>query len=225
MTARQHRTRAVAFRVALVTLVAALVPLVMAQAATATVNGYVGTWTQAQPTSSPAPRAFASTAFDATSGQLIAFGGMDAAGNSLGDTWAWDGSDWHQLNVSGPSARWGASMAWDPALGAIVLFGGLNGICTPTALNDIWEWKNEQWTQVQIAQSPYGYGLASMDFDAATGQMIIFGGTTQPGLCGLVTPVLTGETDSFDGTTWKNVSKSGPSPRDRSSMGFDPRTG
>jgi hypothetical protein len=225
MTAQPHRTLALVVRAALLAVAVALVPLVMAGAATAKVDGYVGTWTRAQPSSAPAPRAFASMAFDQTSGRLIAFGGMDSAGNSLGDTWAWDGSDWQQLNVSGPSARWGASMAWDPALGAIVLFGGLDGICTPSGLNDTWEWKNETWTQVSIARPPTGYGLASMDFDAATGQMIIFGGTTQPGLCGLTHPVLTADTNSFDGKSWTTVATSGPSPRDRSSMGFDPRTG
>jgi hypothetical protein len=64
-----------------------------------------------------------------------------------------------------------------------------------------------------------------MEFDPASGRMIIFGGSTQPGLCGPSEPVVTGDTNSFDGKSWTTVATTGPSPRARSSMGFDQRTG
>jgi hypothetical protein len=36
-------------------------------------------------------------AFDPIAGVDLLFGGLDAQGNALGDTWAWDGVDWSKL--------------------------------------------------------------------------------------------------------------------------------
>jgi hypothetical protein len=78
-------------------------------------------------TSSPSARSGASMAFDATARpypQLILFGGRDASGMPLQDTWAWNGASWNPIfPTSSPGARFGAAMAYD-GHGNLILFGG-----------------------------------------------------------------------------------------------------
>jgi hypothetical protein len=80
-------------------------------------------------------------AFDPAIGEVIVFGGMNHYGDSeYNDTWAWNGSYWHQIDNAGnvacgnimggtactgsPSARDTISMALDPATNQIVMNGG-----------------------------------------------------------------------------------------------------
>src|SRR5579864_4224030 len=68
-------------------------------------------------TGSPSARLGAAMAYDDQTGQVILFGGQGPSSNALDDTWAWDGSAWHQLQPShSPSPREGASAVYDPAL-------------------------------------------------------------------------------------------------------------
>ena len=88
------------------------------------------TWTKLNPATSPSGLAYASMAYDAATGQLVLFGGMDAATNqALGDTWTWDGTTWtKQTRDPTPAPQpLPASMAYDPATAQLVLFGGVDG--------------------------------------------------------------------------------------------------
>jgi hypothetical protein len=49
----------------------------------------VPTWTQNLPSTSPSARALSSMARDVLRGQLVLFGGADANGNLLNDTWVY----------------------------------------------------------------------------------------------------------------------------------------
>ncbi|HEX4060516.1 MAG TPA: hypothetical protein VHY58_05785 [Streptosporangiaceae bacterium] len=77
-------------------------------------------------TAGPAAQPGAQMAYDATSGQLVLFGGADH--QKLGVTWVWNGSDWVKQNpATKPPALRGAAMAYDAATGDVVMFGGDNG--------------------------------------------------------------------------------------------------
>jgi hypothetical protein len=123
------------------------------------------------------------------SGRLILFGGSSQSAD-LDDTWAWDGSSWTQLNVTGPSAR-------DTAVGGkvgsnIVLFGG------DGELSDTWIWDGSSWTQ-STATGPTG---TDGNVAATLGSDLLLFYTDESG---------SGHTWSFDGSAWSQLSNaSGP---------------
>src|SRR5207253_2671989 len=59
-------------------------------------------WTQRQPATSPRTISFASAAYDPTGHRVLMFGGVTTDQQNIfstvvNDTWAWDGSNWSQL--------------------------------------------------------------------------------------------------------------------------------
>ena len=110
------------------------------------------TWTQQSPATSPTARAYASSTYDASSGQIVLFGGIDAANTVVGDTWTYDGTTWTQQSpTSNPSGRSDASMTFDPS-GKVLLFGGLDH--TLTDLGDIWSYLTGVLAQTITFTSP-----------------------------------------------------------------------
>jgi hypothetical protein len=66
-------------------------------------------------------------------------------------------------------------MDYDAATGNMVLFGGLGGP-RPGALGGTWVWNGSAWAKRSPATSPPARWQASMAYDAATGNMVLFGG-------------------------------------------------
>jgi hypothetical protein len=97
------------------------------------------TWTQSTPASSPSARDGAMMAYDASTNHVVLFGGANSnSGNSLGETWTWNGTTWTQLTpAANPSPRTTATMAYDTSTSQVVLFGGLENDPGPF-LNDTW---------------------------------------------------------------------------------------
>ena len=85
------------------------------------------TWMLRASAHSPAGRFGACAAYDARRGVVVVFGGRDVLGAAnkhvRGDTWEWDGTDWHQ-GPDGPPARRSCALVYDGAGKAMVLFGG-----------------------------------------------------------------------------------------------------
>jgi hypothetical protein len=185
------------------------------------------TWTQVDDSSdpgcstacasSPSPRTDATMAYDPATGNLVLFGGSTGT-NDLNDTWAWNGRTWTQVDdgsdpgcsiacTLSPPNRAEASMAYDPATGSLVLFGGNNA---SGDLNDTWTWNGSTWTQVDdsgdpgcstaCTLSPSGRAQASMDFDLASWNLVLFGGTS------LVSNF--NDTWTWNGRTWTQVDDS-----------------
>ena len=134
------------------------------------------------PTNNPPARYGASMAFDSATRELILFGGGSVVSGTslLSDTWSWDGTNWNQHTPAhSPSARLFAAMAFDVATGQLILFGGLDAF--GNVLNDTWKWTGTDWMNVSPNPStptntpPDRFG-ASMAYDPATGQLILFGG-------------------------------------------------
>ena len=179
------------------------------------------TWTPLAPASSPPPLAEASLAYDPAAGQLVLFGGIDSSGGSLSGTWVWSGSTWIQESpASSPPARHGASLGYDPTTGQLILYGGSDTAGITPMASDTWAWNGTDWTQLAPLTSPPPLYAATMDWDSSTGQLILFGGTTNGTYNG------TNETWAWTGTNWNELlPASSPPARLRATMAMDPESG
>jgi hypothetical protein len=164
------------------------------------------TWTKQAPAASPPARYDASMAYDAATRTIVLFGGDGSHARLRGTTtWTWDGSTWTKHTPAAhPPAGDVASMAYDPAADTIVRYNG-----------DTWTWDGSTWTKQTPAASPspgrYGVALA---YDAATGNLVLFGG--------YLAPVAYRDTWTWDGSTWtKQAPATSPPARGFASMAYD----
>ena len=78
-------------------------------------------------------------AYDAATGSVVLFGGLNKRSRVVGGTWTWDGSTWTlQAPATSLPARDSAAMAYDAATGTVVLFGGVGH--GGGYLDDTWTW-------------------------------------------------------------------------------------
>jgi hypothetical protein len=168
-------------------------------------------------TAAPAPsaRASAGMAYDAAHGEVVLFGGFDAA---LGDTWTWDGVTWRQLHPAhSPSPRGAMGMTYDAARGEVVLFGGYDGAGD---LRDTWTWNGTDWHSKHPAIRPSARDGMGMTYDAARGEVVLTGGYSIAGGAHVR------DTWTWDGTTWtKQHPLASPSGRDSVGMAYDASRG
>ena len=179
------------------------------------------TWTSLAPSSSPPPLAEASLAYDPAAGQLVLFGGIGSSGSSLSGTWIWNGSNWLQESPSSsPPARHGASLGYDPNTDQLILYGGSAAAGITPMASDTWAWNGTNWEQLTPSTSPPPLYAATMAWDSSTGQLILFGGTTNGTYNG------TNETWAWTGSNWSELfPASSPPARLRATMAMDPSSG
>jgi hypothetical protein len=91
---------------------------------------------------------------------------------------------------SGPSPRCCFGMARNPG-GGLVLFGGMDS--SYDFLGDTWTWDGAAWTEQHPVHSPDPREGFSLVYDAATGQVVLFGGATD---------LLLNDTWTWDGRDW-----------------------
>ena len=154
--------------------------------------------------------------YDAGRDRVVLFGGRNAAGTALGDTWLWNGSSWTQ-GPPGPPARFDHAMAYDGARGVIVLFGGQ---AAGQKLGDTWEWNGTGWAQRATTGPAARSGAALSDFGSACGGVLLFGGRT-------ANNALQQDHWFWNGTSW-TAGSSGParpSAREMARMVYDPAEG
>jgi len=118
----------------------------------------------------PAGRSDFGMAYDPVRGQVVLFGGYDALTN---DTWIWNGTSWSMRTpATAPPAGFNA-MAFDALNQQMVVFAeGTGTLAAP----QMWAWDGTSWIQRLTSQLPskrFGAGLA---YDAATQQLVLFGG-------------------------------------------------
>ncbi|HTS48449.1 MAG TPA: kelch repeat-containing protein [Bryobacteraceae bacterium] len=165
-------------------------------------------------------------AYDAAHHQVVLFGGETVYEHLFqyaNDTWAWDGTNWTQLAVSNtPPARSLAAMAYDGGHSDVVMFGGvyevLGGYTVAQSLRDTWVLNGLNWTQQSPqAASSAGEGC-SMTYDAASGQVVLFGGENESG----GNRIPNAETWVWDGMNWtKKSPPNAPSARYQHAAAFD----
>ena len=119
------------------------------------------------------------------------------------------------------------SIAYDPRIGRTIFFGGMNPnvwcpvfkSCLVTSA-ETWSWNysGSGWSGLSPAASPEARYSASMAYDPATDQMILFGGTNST--------FQFNDTWNWTGTTWTQLlPATSPSLRSGAAMAFDPSTG
>lgn len=183
------------------------------------------TWTALKPAGTqPDARVYPSAVYDPSLRETIVFGGWTGT-STFDDTWAYDSfaNRWTRIGVTtAPHPRWGASMAYDPATSTIVLFGGLfGGYDGRDRLNDTWSYDptTHVWRNLHPSGPlPPARGYAAMDYDAATHEMVLFGGFAGPD--GLLS-----DTWTYDPArnTWRRVARTAAQParRDFSALVYD----
>ncbi|MCI4335305.1 MAG: kelch motif-containing protein, partial [Thermoplasmata archaeon] len=116
-----------------------------------------GHWTNVTATAGapPSPRFEGSMTYDSGDGYVLLFGGMNANGTSLGDTWTFAHGAWKNLTSTlslSPEARDSAAIADSPS-GYVFLFGGeengaiLESSCLATPPWLAWWFHDGNWTQ------------------------------------------------------------------------------
>jgi Kelch motif len=136
-------------------------------------------WSEQHPVVSPPARTSACMAYDSLQQNILLFGGVSTSGLPLNDTWTWDGQTWMQHRpIVSPEARCGAVMAYATVQQTMLLFGGeiLEGR-TGRLLNDTWTWDGAQWSQQSGMVAPAERLGASLAYDEARQEMLLFGGT------------------------------------------------
>jgi hypothetical protein len=135
-------------------------------------------WHQVLPTRAPTPRAYASMAYNAATGNLTLFGGQGPSGPSnvtgaSNATWVFRGANWFVVAGPPPPGRYGAGLTFDERNGRLVLFGGIRG---PTLFNDTWVFVSGAWSQLATTGAPPPRMDAVFVFDPALGAIVLAGG-------------------------------------------------
>jgi hypothetical protein len=119
---------------------------------------------------------------------------------------------------SSPPALQNASAVYDSDNKTIVLFGGLTS--QGTVSDSTWVWNGSNWTDyspAQIEEPPPRY-LASMSFDPALHQLILFGGRDSAGH-------ELDDTWAWNGASWFNIggrlASVSPTARDGAALSYD----
>ncbi len=179
-----------------------------------------GNWFQLHPTTSPSARQGGTMVWDPVDQELVLFGGVDNTPAVLNDTWVFSGGNWTQLATPhAPAPRYDAGMTWDAADGYVLLFGGCSLACS-SGHGDTWKFLGGTWTQLSPVNAPSARGWASLTYDAADHEVLLFGGCA-PGYVSL------GDTWTFKGGLWTQVFPPlQPSPRcDQQDLAYDPSLG
>lgn len=161
-------------------------------------------WRDVTPaTGSPPARHAHQMAYDAISGHVLLFGGLNNVSNMLADTWEWDGTAWTELTVTTPPpARASAGIA-TAANGSVVLFGGDSG---SGVLNDTWIWNGTSWAKRNVTSPPPARSEGHLALDN-TGTIVLFGGSGGGQAFS--------DTWRWDGLKWTNITPAGDRPASR----------
>jgi hypothetical protein len=134
------------------------------------------------------------------------------------EVWEWNGA-WVQRATTGirPQPRWASAWAYDSIRDVCVMFGGyLPGVSAETWLYDA---ALDQWTLAVVAGPP-GRRVHAMAFDAARGEVMLFGGLADR----VQAPHLEylADTWTWNGTSWtQRLPTHAPAERALHSMVYD----
>jgi hypothetical protein len=146
-------------------------------------NTYVGdtwtydgtTWTQLTPAAAPSIRARSVMAFRMLAGEVLMFGGRNAAG-ALGETWAWSGTTWRQVTTAttpGGTGIYAFGMTYDLLRDRVLLFGGTT---TGPTLATTWEFDGTDWRSRTFAATPASRTGCALAFVLGRGKSYLYGG-------------------------------------------------
>lgn len=179
-------------------------------------------WIDRSQPGGPLPRRSHALVSERQTGRVILFGGLDAT-QRFGDMWQWDGSSWTPITNSGdvPTNPAGHKAVYDTARNRIVMY---RNPFEPGYSLDTFEWRRTSnatgvWTRFPTATSGPGQRLFhAMVYDEARRVTLLHGGSGGP------SPGVHGDTWTWDGATWTQVSTSGTGLLRSHFMGYDPVT-
>ena len=159
-------------------------------------NGVSGTptWTELSLSGGPGPRQAIeqSVVYDATTNELILFGGSNGSGTIFNDVWVLSNANgsggspvWTQLSPAGtpPAARGGNSAIYDPGTNRMTIFGGGG---SSGLLGDTWvltsangQGGTPTWSQIASSSVNFPEPRANHTavYNTSTNRMTIFGGS------------------------------------------------
>ncbi|MFI5417485.1 MAG: PKD domain-containing protein [Candidatus Lutacidiplasmatales archaeon] len=179
----------------------------------------LGGWVNKTSTSvsSPSPRSGASLAYDPELSGLLLFGGRDASGHPLNDTWAYRSGNWSNLTPAvSPPARDGAGLAYDTLTHRAVVFGGASSSGLD---NDTWSYHAGQWEDLKLSTAPSPRTGAGLVADPPVKGLLLFGGSGG-GAVGY------NDTWVLGASGWNSVgTRSSPDPSSSSAIAYDPPLG
>lgn len=137
----------------------------------------------------PSPRTLARMAWDSRQNVAVLFGGRGAQDSATGvthssdETWIWTGGTWVQrFPATTPPGRAAHSMTYDADNGRVLMFGGrveaVDRDANPTVLNDLWAWKDDNWTRIDenSAEHPPARHASAFAYDPDRDRLVLYGG-------------------------------------------------
>lgn len=173
------------------------------------------TWTRIATPEAPSARHRGAMVYLDSRELSLLFGGQNAAGDFLGDTWTYSSRRWRRVQPRGmaPSPRCGHAMAFDEQSGAAVLFGGIKPDDTP--LGDTWLFDGAAWQPVS-GSSPPPRRYAAFAYDPDLKGCLLHGGAEDDH--GRRT---FGDAWLFQSNVWKQLDRSFETdPRDDHGLGY-----
>jgi len=154
---------------------------------------------------------------------------LTACGGTSGSPWV-PRLSWTKMPQGvNPPGRVSAAMAYDAATNQVLVFGGKRNPATDV-VGDTWTWNGARWREQHPAASPPALSGAAMAYDAATRQLVLFGGARRRAIAGIplhysaVGPPLAA-TWTWNGATWTEQHPAvSPSARKHVAMAYDPAT-
>jgi hypothetical protein len=123
---------------------------------------------------------------------------------------------WTLEATTGPRYRDGTAMAYDAARKVVVLFGGHYVDDGHKYLNDTWTWDGVVWRQMATTSPPSARANHTMAYDASRQRVVLFGGSYFAGSTHYL-----GDTWEWNGSSWTQVSTTGPSARSGHAMVYN----
>ena len=148
----------------------------------------------------PSERHGVAMAYDTENKSVILFGGSTVDrqyGESMGETWKWNGKEWRKLEIEQPAGIFNASMVYDTDRKELIRFGGWNG---NSRINETWSLSNNEWTELKMPDSPSPRNHSAMVYDKEQKRIIVFGGHDGKNVFG--------DTWEFTDYKWKKISDS-----------------
>lgn len=174
------------------------------------------TWARVGSNGRPGPRQDHALAYDAARQRVLLIGGglvpCMCTATPLADTWQWDGAGWRAVDGL-PLFRVVPGLAVDTARDRVVLYGGASGS------SDTWEWDGYRWHFASATSAIGPRQDHAMAYDAARGEVVLFGGGPPAGI---------GRSDTWvwDGASWtRRLPANTPPARSRAAMAYDAARG
>jgi hypothetical protein len=144
----------------------------------------------------PAPRNFATMAYDQKRQVIVLFGGEK---NPI--TWEYNGLEWKQVTTttSPPARSFFPAMAYDSKREVIMMYGGWDN--TGKNLYDVWEYDGGNWREIILENTPEKLRFPVMTYHPLWEKIVLFGEYRDSA---------TYQTWTYDGASWKNLNEDLP---------------